>query len=103
MEGDAKESRGEEFAAEKMQKQIQAIWHQGVPAHHGEEQMQDAVYVMKGQEQPLLGLLDAQRLGIIQMNMEGAGQKVYTVKQPTVLTGTVSGPRHNRRSTGTWR
>ena len=53
---------------------------------------------MKGQEQPLLGLLDAQRLGIIQMNMEGAGQKVDTVgclesvsKQPTVRTRTVSG------------
>ena len=56
------------------------------------------VYVMRGKEQPLLGLLDAQRLGIIQMNMKGAGQKVDTVarledagKQPTVNTGTVSG------------
>ena len=56
------------------------------------------VYVMRGKEQPLLGLLDAQRLGIIQMNMKGAGQKVDTVarledtgKQPIVNRGTVSG------------
>ena len=56
------------------------------------------VYVMRGQEQPLLGLLDAQRLGIIQMNMKGAAQKEDVVarlekvkKQQTVKTGAVSG------------
>ena len=58
------------------------------------------VYVMRGKEQPLLGLKDAhaQRLGIIQMNMKGAEQKVDTVarqekleEQPAVKTGIVSG------------
>ena len=33
------------------------------------------VYMMRGNEQPLLGRLDAQRLGIIQLNMKGSQQK----------------------------
>ena len=56
------------------------------------------VYVMRGQEQPLLGLIDAQRLGIIQMNMKGAAQKEDVVarlekveKEQTVKSGPVSG------------
>ena len=56
------------------------------------------VYVMRGQEQPLLGLLDAQRLGIIQMNMKGAAQKEDVVarlekvkKEQTAKLGPVSG------------
>ena len=56
------------------------------------------VYVIRGIEQPLLGLEDAKRLGIIRMNMRGASQQVDTVarlervvKQPAVKTGVVSG------------
>ena len=56
------------------------------------------VYVIRGIEQPLLGKRDAQRMGIIQMNMKGAEQKVDIVgrlekveKQPAVKTGIVSG------------
>ena len=37
------------------------------------------VYVLKGQEQPLLGLADAKRLGILTMDMKGAAQKTDTV------------------------
>ena len=33
------------------------------------------VFVMRGKEQPLLGLMDAQKLGVIQMNVTGAEQK----------------------------
>ena len=56
------------------------------------------VYVMRRKEQPLLGLMNAQRLGIIQMNVKGAEQKEdrvarleMLVKQPAVKTGIVSG------------
>ena len=61
------------------------------------------VYVMRGKEQPLLGLMDAQRLGIIQMNIKGAEQKEDRVarlekleKQPAVKTGIVSGGQTQR-------
>ena len=56
------------------------------------------IYVVKGQEQPLLGRGDAQRLGILKMDMKGAARKADIVarlekvtKQPAVVTGPVSG------------
>ena len=61
------------------------------------------VYVMRGKEQSLLGLMDAQKLGIIQMNMTGAEQKEDRVvrlekfeKQPAVKTGIVLGGQTQR-------
>ena len=61
------------------------------------------VYLMRGKEQPLLGLMDAQRLGIIQMNMKGVAQKKDRVvrlekleKQPAVKRGIVSGGQTQR-------
>ena len=61
------------------------------------------VYVMRGKEQPLLGRMDAQRLGIIQMNMKGTEQKEDGVarlekleKEPAVKTGIVSGGQTQR-------
>ena len=61
------------------------------------------VYVMRGNEEPLLGRLDSQRLGIIQLNMKGSQQKEDRVarlekveKQAAVKTGIVSGGQTQR-------
>ena len=111
----ADEGREAELEAEEVPDQVQTIRNHRVPAHHGEEQVQDegrnrshhplhgVCYVMRGKEQPLLGLMDAQRLGIIQMNVKGAEQKEdrvarleMLVKQPAVKTGIVSGGQTQR-------
>ena len=106
----ADEGREAELEAEEVPDQVQTIRNHRVPAHHGEEQVQDegrnrshhplhgVCYVMRGKEQPLLGLMDAQRLGIIQMNVkeDRVARLEMLVKQPAVKTGIVSGGQTQR-------
>ena len=91
-----------------MQNQIQAIWHPGVLAFiigrskcrlqaEAGATINTMVYVAKGQEQPLLGLGDAKRLGILSINMKGGARKTdmvarleKVIKQPAQASGPIS-------------